>query len=111
MVIDMLAMESLMEQMFLFWCLGLLSNDLICLRPSSIPRTQSSVPKYLILLEVKKYIKLLVRIFTQNLPNILKMNLSYLSLLSHDGIIRSFFIAVRALLKILVCPSEFDPDN
>ena len=61
MVIDRLAIESFMEQFFLFWRLGLLSNDLICLPTSSIPRTQSSVPKYLVLSEMKKYIKLLFR--------------------------------------------------
>ena len=113
MVMDMLAMESLMEQMFLFWCLGLLSNDLICLRPSSIPRTQSSVPKYLILLEIKKHINLLVRTryfyskFTQHTQNESIIPFFIITWWHYQV----FFIAVRALLKIFVCPGEFDPDN
>ena len=116
MVIDRLAIESFMEQFFLFWRLGLLSNDLICLPTSSIPRTQSSVPKYLVLSEMKKYIKLLFR--TRNFClSLLKVYLYtqkqciipfFIITWWHYQV---FFIAVRALLKIFVCPGEFDPDN
>ena len=117
MVIDMLAMESLMEQMILFECLGLLSNDLICLRPSSIPLTQSSVPKYLILLEIKKHNELLVRKSYNICLSLLKVYLKdskriyHTFLYYHMMALSGLFIAVRALLKIFVCPGEFDPDN